>query len=113
VSTSIAELSYYLIGGFRLLPQVRCKSTSPHAILQKSRNRRKRTAAYGLYAMVRQQSPVLQRTPGRCVVTFISQSQRIGISAPESSFGGRLIVLGHLPQKSARAGHRFGHASVS
>lgn len=99
VSTSIAELSYYLIGGVIGAAAGPLQSAS-RTYLAEITQPHERTGAYGLYAMVGK----VTSFAGPLAVgllTFISQSQRIGISALIVFLVAGFIVLS-FAAKSAR-----------
>lgn len=91
VSTSIAEICYYLIGGVIGAAAGPLQSAS-RTYLAEITHPNERTSAYGLYAMV---GKVTSFSGPLAVglLTYISQSQRIGISALIVFLIAGLVVL--------------------
>ena len=100
VSTQIAELVYYLIGGVIGAAAGPLQSAS-RTYLAEITKPSERTSAYGLYAMVGK----VTSFAGPLAVgllTAMSQSQRIGISALIIFLMAGLIVLGFAAREAQR-----------
>lgn len=100
VSTSIAELSYYLIGGVIGAAAGPLQSAS-RTYLAEITQPHARTGAYGLYAMVGKVTS-FSGPLAVGILTALSQSQRIGISALIVFLLAGFVVLGLAARSRAR-----------